>query len=384
MGRFAMHRAQLGLTLIELMVSITIGLVVVGAVTYVYVGSKGAYRGNESVARIQEAGRFALDSIARDIRRAGALGCGSTTSITPGQPVAIFVAPPLTLAVGAANSIQGFAPAAYSPLPVAAAQQPAGWTAPTGFPYWGGDVLQLQIASGVPQRVTATPDTAAGTITIADNTTPSGAANFKQNDYALLANCSAATVLQITGNGTATPATKPAALGFASGGVVPAITASGAGAGVFSPITYPMLQHFDQVTYYVGKVPNSTSTQFPNGLSALYRYSASSGQAEELVENIEDMDVVYGVDTSGATPPTAGTFEHADLVPDWTKVVSVRISLIAVGNQLGAAPPSQKLLLRGTGVNPTASATTAWTAPDTRLRQVFVASAALRDRMQLP
>jgi type IV pilus assembly protein PilW len=379
MSRFAMHRVQIGLTLIELMISITIGLVVVGAVTYVYVGSKGAYRGNESLARIQEAGRFALDSIARDIRRAGALGCGSTTSITPGQPVAIFVAPPLTLVVGPANSIQGFAPTAYNPLPVPTAQQPA-WTPPTGAPaYWGGDVLQLQIASGAPARVTATPDTTAGTITIADNGASAG--NFKQGDYALLANCSAATVLQITGNGTATPATAPAALGFAgSGGVVPAITASGAGAGVFSPVTYPTLQHFDQVTYYVGKVPNSTSTQFTNGLSALYRYSASSGQAEELVENIEDMDVVFGVDTSGATPPTAGTFAHASGVTDWTKVISVRVSVVAVGDQLGAAPSGQVLLFRGPDPNPTPAASPA--APDTRLRQVFVASAALRDRIQ--
>ena len=387
MGRFAPPRGQRGLTLIELMVSITIGLVVVGAVTYAYVGSKGVYRGNESVARIQEAGRFALDSIARDIRRAGALGCGSTTSISPGQPVAIFVASPVALPVGPANSIQGFAPTAYNPLPLPTAQQPAGWTAPTGYPYWGGDVLQLQIASGVPARVTTTPDTTAGTITIADNTTPGGAANFKQNDYALLANCSAATVLQITGNGTATPATAPAALGFAgSGGVVPAITASTAGAGVFSPITYPTLQHFDQVTYYVGKVPNSTSTQLPNGLSALYRYSASNGGApEELVENIEDMDVVYGVDNSGTSTPStaaAGTFVHAGGVADWTKVVSVRISVVAVGDQLGAAPSGQVLLFRGTDPNPTPAASPA--ASDTRLRQVFVASAALRDRFQLP
>jgi len=53
------------------MVSITIGLVVVGAMTYLYIGSKGAYRGNESLARIQEAGRFALDAITRDVRSAG-------------------------------------------------------------------------------------------------------------------------------------------------------------------------------------------------------------------------------------------------------------------------------------------------------------------------
>ena len=75
------RRPQLGLTLIELMVSIVIGLAVVGAVTYVYVGSRGAYRGNESLARVQEAGRFGLDSITRDVRRSGALGCGSLVSV---------------------------------------------------------------------------------------------------------------------------------------------------------------------------------------------------------------------------------------------------------------------------------------------------------------
>src|SRR3974390_200446 len=77
-----MRRRQRGLTLIEAMISITIGLVVIGAVSYVYLSSKGAYRGNESIARIQEAGRFALDAITRDLRRGGALGCGTAASVT--------------------------------------------------------------------------------------------------------------------------------------------------------------------------------------------------------------------------------------------------------------------------------------------------------------
>lgn len=375
MSRSAIRGVQLGLTLVELMVSVTIGLLVVGAVTYLYVGSKGAYRGNESVARIQEAGRFALDSITRDVRRSGALGCGTMASIAPNQPVTITVAAPVTLAVGPANAIRGFSPSAYTPLPTA---QPAAWTAPTGAPlYWGGDILQLQTASGTPVRVTATPDTTNGKIQISDNRVPnSTAANFNQNDYALLANCSAATVLQITGNPVVPTATQNATLGFAqAGGVVPPISSSGPG--VFTPTSYPTLQHFDQVTYYVGKVPNSNPVQ-----AALYRYSASSGNAEELVENIEDMDVVYGVDTACQATPTACNFVHANNVIDWTKVVSVRVSVIAVGDQSGVAPAAQSLLFHGSDPNPTPANATAWTAPDTRLRQIYVASAALRDRLQ--
>ena len=257
------------------------------------------------------------------------------------------------------------------PLPTAS---PAGWTAPAGAPsYWGGDVVELQVASGVPARVTATPDTTAGTITIADNTL-NGAANFQTGDYALLANCSAATVLTI---GTSPGAVKSATLGFASGGTVPAIASS---PGVFAATTYPTLQHFEQVTYYVGKIPFSASAgPLAAGLSALYRYSAQTGVAEEVVANIDDMDIVYGVDTAGTN--TAGTFVHAGAVADWTKVVSVRVSLVAVGDQVGTAPPGQVLLFRGTDPNPTP--TPSAPALDTRLRQVFAASAALRDRLQV-
>jgi hypothetical protein len=265
------------------------------------------------------------------------------------------------LVAGAANAIQGFAPANYTPLPATAA--PAGWTPPTA--YWGGDVLQLQIASGTPVRVTSSPDPVNGTITIADNSLPnSTAANFKVGDYAVVASCTAATVFAVTNAASATLNFTPSALmsGF--------------------PVTsYPTLQHFDQVTYYVGKVPNSISTNFPSGLSALYRYSANSGKAEELVENIEDMDVVYGVAPAGATSATL--FEHAGLMvaADWPNVVSVRVSLLAAGDQLGAAPALQAIPFR---TDPTASNATALVslpASDTRLRQVFTATAALRDRL---
>ena len=344
------RRSQLGLTLIELMLSIAIGLVVVGAVTYLYVGSRGAYRGNEALARIQEAGRFGLDSITRDIRRSGALGCGSRLSVASGQPINVNVIAPAGLTVDAASAIAGFT---------------TGWVQPTGAPtYSKGDVLQLQIARGAPVRVLDASGSAAGTVTIASNKADDGSENFKVADYAVLASCSAALVLGVTASpGAVTNAT----LGVSPGGLMP---------GVAGDNYATTIQHFDQVTYYIGTAPNSTR-------SALYRYSRRDGAAEELVENIEDMEVVYGIATAGTITSPTGTgvaitaFKHADTMVagatgDWPNVVSVRVSLMAVSDQPGAAAPRQVLQFRGASL----------IAPDTRLRQVFTGTAAVRDRVQ--
>jgi type IV pilus assembly protein PilW len=361
--------------LIELMVSIVIGLMVVAAVTYLYIGSRGAYRGNESLARIQESGRFALDSIARDVRRAGALGCGSAASVGTGGAVVFKVVAPLAL-TPALTPINGFAPASYSTLPA------TGWTAPAGSPanYYAGDVLTLQIGSGAPVRVTGTPDAVAATIPIAHN----AGGNFKQNDMALIANCSAATVFKVVNAPGAT--TGAAVLQWsATGGAVPGLDNSGSGVASFAFDSYATVQHFDQVTYFVGVDPRTILAPYTNGRPALYRYSTNTNSTEELVENVEDLDIVYGIDTTpGDNVVSADVYKHAGLITnpaDWANVVSVRVSVLTVGDQFGAAPAGQQVLFRTDPTILNATAPQAFVAPDTRLRQNFTATAALRDRL---
>ena len=70
-------RSQQGITLIELMIALVIGLLATGAMLKVYVDSSQLYRFNESLARIQENGRFGLEFIRRDARMAGFWGCNS-------------------------------------------------------------------------------------------------------------------------------------------------------------------------------------------------------------------------------------------------------------------------------------------------------------------
>lgn len=77
---------QTGFSLIELMIGMTLGLIVLGAVLYVFAGNRTSYRHQESLSLVQESGRFALELLARDIRMAGYAGCGNigfVESLTP-------------------------------------------------------------------------------------------------------------------------------------------------------------------------------------------------------------------------------------------------------------------------------------------------------------
>jgi type IV pilus assembly protein PilW len=63
-------RPQSGMTLIELMVALAIGaFLMIGAMT-VFMQSRTTFRVNESVSRLQETARFALDALEPDIRMA--------------------------------------------------------------------------------------------------------------------------------------------------------------------------------------------------------------------------------------------------------------------------------------------------------------------------
>ncbi|EIC23151.1 PilW family protein [Thiorhodovibrio frisius] len=62
---------QRGVTLVELMVALTIGLFLSAGVIALYLGMTSTYRVTESQGDVSENGRFALEMLARDIRQAG-------------------------------------------------------------------------------------------------------------------------------------------------------------------------------------------------------------------------------------------------------------------------------------------------------------------------
>ena len=62
------HSNARGFSLIELMVSIVIGLILVAGILSIFFSSRVTYTSNEKTARLQENGRVALDNLAHDLR----------------------------------------------------------------------------------------------------------------------------------------------------------------------------------------------------------------------------------------------------------------------------------------------------------------------------
>lgn len=65
------HHRQGGLSLVELMVAVSLGLFLVAALGYIFMGSRLSFMGTDAGARIQETGRFVMDALERNIAEAG-------------------------------------------------------------------------------------------------------------------------------------------------------------------------------------------------------------------------------------------------------------------------------------------------------------------------
>lgn len=83
---------QLGFTLVELMIAMTLGLLILLAVSSIYIGSRQTFRMQEENARLQETGRYTLEVLGRSIRQAGFWNM----PINPVATATAFVGTPIT------------------------------------------------------------------------------------------------------------------------------------------------------------------------------------------------------------------------------------------------------------------------------------------------
>jgi len=325
-------RHQQGLTLVEMMVAMTIGLVLLGGVITVLTSSQQTYRVNEAMARLQENARYAFQLLSRDIRMAGYRGCA-------GDGVAV---------TNVLEDATGFLWRLDQPLEGFEAAAANGWIPdlPAGVilsPQGGRDVVVVRGVEGTGTNILSHPSDAAGL------TIPSGS-GLQSGDTVLVSGCQGAAIFQVTGISTS----------------------SG----------QDTIEHEDET----GK-PNSTTTLGrtftggemarigtriyyirvnPRGIPALYW--RRGGNTEELVEGIENLQIQYGEDTNGDR--AVDIYRTADQVADWEAVVSVRIDLLVQSVEDGIASQPQTYTFDGVSVTPA----------DRRLRQTFSTVIALRNR----
>lgn len=68
-------RSQKGISLLEILIAIVLGMLLILGVTRVFISSKYVFSAQTALSSIQETGRLAIEFISRDIRMAGFYGC---------------------------------------------------------------------------------------------------------------------------------------------------------------------------------------------------------------------------------------------------------------------------------------------------------------------
>lgn len=74
-----LYRRSQGLTLVELLVAMVIGLFLILGMGSIFLMNQQTYRSNSALSNVADGSRIAFDLLMRDIRAAGATGCDSTT-----------------------------------------------------------------------------------------------------------------------------------------------------------------------------------------------------------------------------------------------------------------------------------------------------------------
>jgi type IV pilus assembly protein PilW len=361
-----------------MMIAVTMGLVVTGAVIATFVGMQSASTRTSGAAALADNGRIALDVIQQALRSAGYMACNTTRQQTLTLP-----ASPTPMTYDFTEALSGYEAVGTSPgdsfqlsASPAADTTTSDWATSTelgdaldasvvsqgaagnGPPIKGSDVLAVHETYEPVAPVYSTATSGANTVPVTSTT------GLLPGQIGIVSDCANSTVDLITA---------------ASGNSVTFSTALPSTFGAGSEVGVA-----DTVVFYIGVGAD--------GDGALYSYSLAGNSsfttpAVEVVPDIENMQILYGVDTNGSLAATE--YVTADEVPaavtgnttycptgyqfvEFNCVISIKIAVLAASplNATQLPQAAQTYSLLGTTV----------TAPiDTRERQEFEMTISLRD-----
>jgi type IV pilus assembly protein PilW len=353
---------QQGFTLVEIMVAMLLGLFLLGGGLQVVTHSKATYRTQEALSRMQEDAHFAMDFLARDIRMAGFMGCGSQTVIKN------TLNTPASFLYRFENAIEGFEATS------ATAWTPAKDASITSPVVGDSDIIAIRMVDEQGFKVTAHA-TPTGDLTLAPAPIapadlapdiPANTANFKAAGFltgAAVNNCAIAVVTDCTNTAVFQVSAIAGTVLSHSAGIcaTPGNASNDLGKTYVNGQVYPI----NTIRYYIKLNPGNQPAL----------YIKKGVKAEEMIEGIEQMQILYGADTDvnpDGTPNPDGTanfYVTADKIADWRTVVSVRISLLVVSLDDNLTDKPVSYTYNGLLKTPN----------DRRLRKVFTSTIALRN-----
>ena len=198
---------------------------------------------------------------------------------------------------------------------------------------------------------------------------PNNTCNFQAGDVAFVSDCKSSDIFHVTGTSNITAGSPW--LNIAHGGNLntapPHLSKNYQDdAEVFKPTS---------TSYYIG-----TGT---GNLPALFNRDNLSDVSSELVEGVENMQILYGVDTDPTADGVVDQYIKANaistavppVIPGWDRVIAVRISLL-MRSVSEVATTSSSYTFDGVSYPPAGG--------DRFLRQEYTSTVQLRNRSLLP
>lgn len=277
-----------GFSLVELMISLVLGLLVIGGAIGVFVANQNTSRFNNTLSEIQQITRHSFQLMSRDIRSAGFSGCGNVSrfmnilNVSGVEPWATWV-----------GGIEGF----EAPLAAINAMTPADNTDSIRLMYSAGQ--SNSVISHLPPQITlnATPVISAG-------------------DVVALCDDSLTTVFEVASlAGDVVSHTMPGTINCSDNlGYVSPLACGAIPPRRFS--SNAMLMRFESVAWFIAP------SQDDENVLSLYRASLSGREQvnEEVLYGISDLAFLY---MDGSTRQ----FRTANAVVNWGDIIAVQVTL---------------------------------------------------------
>lgn len=318
-ARPAPRAAVRGLSLIELMIAMMLGLLVVASASAIFLSNRQTYRATEGLGRVQESGRMAFELMARDLRDAGGMPCGNADRTEPMKLVNVLVNPAAQWWSNWNGGVFGYESATALTAPANANRAP------------GTDAIDL-MAGDSTSAVTVRSDNTAGA-TIQLNTADH---DFRAGDLVVACDWQQASLFQVSGLGGADRLNHSLGGGFAPGNCSPGLgyanptdcSAPGRvhqyGPTVPDPNRAATVVRLHAARWYVGTTPTGRS---------LFRSMVVNEGAGPVVR---DQEIAEGVDNMQLQYLVAGAANYVDAtaVPanSWSDVIAVRVTLDVLSN----------------------------------------------------
>lgn len=317
------RKNQHGMTMVELMIAMMLSMVVGAAIISVFVNNSYSFSQDDNILRMQDDARFALSEISHDLSMAGHYA----DLLLPGS-----ITPDASLAIGTDCG-------------------------PAGQPNW------------VYQAVAAGTATSLSVVAV-DNATPANAlANFSCIAAGTFqAGTDIVSIKRVVGARTAVPTASNIYL--RTNGTVGLLYREPMGGAPAVDVPLPRAEwEYRPRIYYVRNFANVAGDGIPTLCRKVLRGAAPSMTTECIATGIEDLQIEYGIDTTGDSNPNL--FMPNPTLAQMQSVVSARIFLLARTSNIDTRYTNDKTYVL--------SNSPAYTPDDPFHRRVFSATVSIQN-----